>query len=511
MTATVEPGATAARAAGGRARATGFAGALAGQPASNNLVLRKQQLDRLKNHAEVRLIVAQAPAGFGKTTLLRQYCAHREAQGIRIAWLHLESHYSDPSRFLRLLCEAVANARREEDAAVPLPEGSSASIQDFLRCLRAIKSGIVMVVDNFEQASHPGMEAVIAQLVRVLPKGAQLCIGTRVIPSINLPRLQLREQAVVVNVEGLRFRAGETAEFFREFREISEEEVDKYQAATDGWPAALQCIRLSMRGHKGRARALPSSGVTPDLIDFLATDVFENLSAGMQTALLEACMPERICADLLEHMSGRCDGENLLNEIEHSGLFLTPVDMERNWFRFHTVFRQVLLTRLRRELTEAEVLQRHKKIAEWYAVHGFSEEAILHHLEAADDEAAAAILDTIIERLVTEERLDLIVRYVDRLSPAVIQKYEDILNAAVIAYGFRREFAKANRIVDLRRAALERENASDEKWGVHHYTRIFTTAGQDQVVEIGRTAQETLDKLAGRPGLEYAVALNARA
>ncbi|MEX2249269.1 MAG: hypothetical protein WD671_06520, partial [Parvibaculum sp.] len=65
MTATVEPGATAARAAGGRARATGFAGALAGQPASNNLVLRKQQLDRLKNHAEVRLIVAQAPAGFG--------------------------------------------------------------------------------------------------------------------------------------------------------------------------------------------------------------------------------------------------------------------------------------------------------------------------------------------------------------------------------------------------------------------------------------------------------------
>ncbi|MEX1152742.1 LuxR C-terminal-related transcriptional regulator, partial [Parvibaculum sp.] len=293
--------------------------------------------------------------------------------------------------------------------------------------------------------------------------------------------------------------------------EISEEEVDKYQAATDGWPAALQCIRLSMRGHKGRARALPSSGVTPDLIDFLATDVFENLSAGMQTALLEACMPERICADLLEHMSGRCDGENLLNEIEHSGLFLTPVDMERNWFRFHTVFRQVLLTRLRRELTEAEVLQRHKKIAEWYAVHGFSEEAILHHLEAADDEAAAAILDTIIERLVTEERLDLIVRYVDRLSPAVIQKYEDILNAAVIAYGFRREFAKANRIVDLRRAALERENASDEKWGVHHYTRIFTTAGQDQVVEIGRTAQETLDKLAGRPGLEYAVALNARA
>ncbi|MBX3490985.1 LuxR C-terminal-related transcriptional regulator [Parvibaculum sp.] len=511
MTATSERASAAARPVGGKPRATTFANALTRQPASNNLVLRKQQLDRLKNHADVRLIVAQAPAGFGKTTLLRQYCAYREAQGSRIAWLHLESHYADPSRFLRLLCEAVINALPEDEPPVAMPEGSSASIQDFLRCVRAMKTGITIVIDNFEQASHPGMEAVVAQLVRVLPAGVQLCIGTRVIPSINLPRLQLREQAVVVNVEGLRFRAAETAEFFREFRDISGEEVDKYQAATDGWPAALQCIRLSMRGQKGRTRALPGSGVTPDLIDFLATDVFENLSAEMQAALLEACMPERICADLLEHMSGRTGGEALLNEIEHSGLFLTPVDMDHLWFRFHAVFRQVLLTRLRREMTEAEVLARHRKIAEWYAVHGFAEEAILHYLEASDEASAAGILDTIIGRLVTEERLDLIVRYVDRLSPPVIQKYERILTAAIVAYGFRREFAKANRIVALRREMLEAGEASQEDWGVHNYTRIFVLAAQDQVVELGRAADDSLAQLAGREGLEYGVGLNARA
>lgn len=511
MTVTSERVSAAARPAGGKPRGATFANALTRQPASNNLVLRKQQLDRLKNHADVRLIVAQAPAGFGKTTLLRQYCAHREAQGSRIAWLHLESHYSDPSRFLRLLCEAVIAAMPQGEPPVAMPDGSSASIQDFLRCVRAMKTGITIVVDNFEQASHPGMEAVVAQLVRVLPKGVQLCIGTRVIPSINLPRLQLREQAVVVNVEGLRFRAGETAEFFREFRDISEEEVDKYQAATDGWPAALQCIRLSMRGQKGRTRALPSSGVTPDLIDFLATDVFENLSADTQQILLDACMPERICPELLEHISGKPGGEAALAEVEHSGLFLTPVDMEHHWFRFHTVFRQVLLTRLRRELNETEILARHNRIADWYAAHGFAEEAILHYLEAADETAAADILDTIIQRLVTEERLDLIVRYVDRLSPAIIQKYQRILAAAIVAYGFRREFAKANRIIALRRSMLEAENASQEAWGIHNYTRIFVLAAQDQVVELGRAADDTLSQLTGEEGLEYGVGLNARA
>lgn len=497
--------------AAGRAAVSSYAKPLARASASNNQVLRKHQLDRLKNHTAVRLIVVQGPAGFGKTTLLRQYCAYRETLGSAVAWLHLESHYSDPSRFLRLLCEAVAGADAEVEAAAALPESSSASIQDFLRAVRLVTNGIVIVVDNFEQAAHPGMEAVIAQLVRVLPKEVQLCIGTRVIPAINLPRLQLREQAVVVNVEGLRFRANETMEFFREFRDITEEEVDKYQAATDGWPAALQCIRLSMRGGTGRARVLPASGVTPDLIDFLATDVFENLSLDIQRALLEACMPERICPELLEFISGGADGEACLAEIEHLGLFLSPVDTERRWFRFHTVFRQVLLTRLRREMKEGDVLARHRRIAEWYAVHGFSEEAILHYIEAADEEAAAGILDTIIERLVTEERLDLIVRYTDRLSAAVIQSYPEILNAAIVAYGFRREFAKANRIVALRQAALEKENASGEAWGVHHYTRIFPTAAQDHVVEIGRTAQLAIEKLSGRRGLEYAVALNARA
>ena len=510
MGGTLEPDMPRAEPRGKKAASPLFAKTLARSPASNIMVQRKHQLDRLKNHTGVRLIVAQAPAGFGKTTLLRQYCAWRGGQGARIAWLHLEAHYSDPSRFLRLLCEAIVGTIPEEDPVVTLSETSSASIQDFLRCVRAVKQDIVIVIDNFEQASHPGMEAVVAQLVRVLPSGAQLCIGTRVIPAINLPRLQLREQAVVVNVEGLRFRANETAEFFREFRDISEAEVDRYQTATDGWPAALQCIRLSMRGRTGRARALPASGVTADLIDFLATDVFENLSADFQRLLLEACMPERICPELLEHVSGRPDGAHCLDEIEHLGLFLTPVDMERRWFRFHTVFRQVLLTRLRREISEAEVLARHKLVAEWYEAHGFCEEAITHYLDAGHEKEAAALLNSGIERLVGEERLDLIVRYADRLPPDIIQQYEEILNAAIVAYGFRREFAKANRILALRHAALEREGASKEAWGVHYYTRIFTTAAQDQVVEIGRNAQLALDHLTPGKGFEYAVALNAR-
>lgn len=477
----------------------------------NNLVLRKQQLDRLKNHSAVRLIVVQGPAGFGKTTLLRQYCEFRASQGSCVAWVHLEPHLSDPAHFLRMLCDAVREARAEGDGADGVSEAAPSSVKDFVRAVRGVEGGMTVVVDNFEQASHPGLEAVVAQLVRVLPEGAQFCIGTRVVPAINLPRLQLREQAVVVNVEGLRFRASETAEFFKEFRDLSADEVDEIHRNTDGWPAALQCIRLGLRGGRSQRTALAGTGVTPDLIDFLATDVFENLSEACQRVLLDAGIPERICPELLEYISGIPDGRRKLAEIEQSGLFLSPIDSERQWYRFHIAFRQVLLTRLRRAVGEAEIIARQKRIAEWYALHGFREDAILHYLEAADQESAAELLNSVIERLVTEERLDLIVRYVDQLSDDVIQKYEEILKASIVAYGFRRHFAKAIRLATTREEVLRRENAPPEKWGTHNYTLIFIAAGQDKLHDIGTAADRTLELLTEEHPLEYAVGLNAKA
>ena len=484
----------------------------AGQVTSNVLVLRKQQLDRLKNHAAVRLILVQGPAGFGKTTLLRQYCAHRLALGSQVAWVHLEPHSSDPAHFLRLLCEAVRDARQAGGARPDENETAPASVKDFVSVSRGVEAGMIVVIDNFEQASHPGLEAVIAQLVRVLPPDVQLCIGTRILPAINLPRLQLREQAVVVNVEGLRFRASETAEFFNEFRSLAAEEIDEIHRNTDGWPAALQCIRLAMRGGRPRrSQSTPSTGVTPDLVEFLATDVFDHLSEDMKSILLDACMPERICPELLEHISGRADGRHCIDDIEHFGLFLTPVDQDHHWYRFHVVFRQVLLTKLRREVGEPEILKRQKRIADWYAAHGFSEDAIVHYLEAQDEGHAAELLNRTIGNLVTEERLDLIVRFVDQLSDDVIQKYEEILKAAIVAYGFRRQFQKAIRIATAREAMLKQENAGPEKWGIHYYTLIYIYAAQDKVDDIGRVANETLKLLTEDRCMEYAVALNAKA
>ncbi|MFP5305198.1 MAG: LuxR C-terminal-related transcriptional regulator [Gammaproteobacteria bacterium] len=474
-------------------------------------MLRRVPLDRLKEHAAAALVLVQAPAGFGKTTLLRQYSEYRASRGDRIAWIRMDAHSADPAQFLRLLCDAVdgfdENLRQRKARLDPRPP----TIQDFTRALRRLRGGGLIVVDNFEQAFTVGLEGVFMQVVRVLPDGVQLCIGSRVLPTERLVGLKMREQVIVIDENDLRFRPAESAEFFREFPNLSAAEIDEIQRSTDGWPAALQCFRLCLRrGSRQRSLAYAGKGMTSDLIDFLATDVLEHLDVQMQAALSELCVPEKLNAALVEHLTGCEDGQARLAEIERAGLFLSHIDLEGHWFRFHNLFRQVLLARMRRETSETELRRRHHRIADWYAANGYREEAIQHCIDAGDPERAAELLDSVIDRLVAQERLGLLERYADALPSELLLSYENLANAAIIAYGFRRAFDKANRLIDARAQHLEGSRDA-RALGLHNYARLFVLAAEDRIDELGRAAEEAGKQFNERDGFQYAVTFNARA
>ncbi len=476
-----------------------------------SLVLRERALDRLKRHADAALVVVRGPAGFGKTTLLRQYGDHRAAQGDRIAWARVDAHSADPTQFLRLLCDAVdgldEGQRQRRVRLDPRPP----TIQTLTRALRRLNGGGLVVVDNFEQAFSAGLEGVLMQVVRTLPQGVQLCIGTRVLPSQPLVGLKLREQVVVIDEDELRFTAGESLEFFREFQGLTPQEVDDIHRIADGWPAAMQCFRLCLRrGRQHRSLAWSGKGVTRDLIDFLATEVFDHLAPDLQTALFDLCVPEKLSSTLVEHLTGVDDGRGLLQRIERTGLFLTHTDLEGRWYRFHNLFRQFLLARMRKEVSEAELRQRHLRVADWYACNGYREEAIQHAIEAGDPALAVDLLATVIDHLLAQERLALIERYVDGLPTDLLLKHENVASAAIIAYGFLRAFDKANRLIEARALRLQRSDDAHAH-AVHDFAQLFVLAAQDRIQDLGERALEAGKRLNESDGFQYAVTFNSRA
>lgn len=474
-------------------------------------VLRREALDRLKQYRNAPLALVQGPAGFGKTTLLRQYSEFRAAQGDQIAWMRMDARSSDPAQFLRLLCDAAdgfdERVRQRKARLDPRPP----TIQDFNRALGRLRGGGLIVVDNFEQAFTADLEGVFMQVVRVLPEGVQLCIGSRVLPTDRMVSLRMREQMVIVEECDLRFGLNECHEFFREFPSLTAADIHEIHQCTDGWPAALQCFRLCLRrGREHRSLAYAGKGMTSDLIGFLATDVFEHLSGEMQSILFDLCVPEKLNAELVSFVTRRPDGQAIIDEIERTGLFLGHLDLEGSWYRFHNLFRHFLQSRMRQEVTGAEMRRRQRRIADWFAEHGYREEAIQHCIDAGDEARAVDLLESVVDRLVAQERLGLIERYADQLPTALLTKQENLANAAIIAYGFRRAFDKAHRLIDAR-AEVVATSDDPHQWGVHNCAKLFVLAAQDRVIELAGAAVAAGEQLTDADGFRYAVTFNARA
>lgn len=482
--------------------------------AASTAITRHRLLDRLGAEPRSRLIVVQGPAGYGKTSLLRQHCERRAARGERIAWVRMDAQSGDAAHFLRLLCDAVEalHAGARKAARTATREQRPATLQDLLRHLARIAEPVVLVVDNFETAASAHFESVFAQVVSSLPPTVQLCVGTRVLPTARLARLQIREGTVVVANEELCFRPSETIEFFREFSDLRPDEIAEIHERTDGWPAALQAFRLCLRrGARFRAEAYAGKGVTRELIDFLASEMFDNLAPALGTLLLELAIPEKLSPALVEHITGEARGAERLAEIERAGLFLAQVDLEGAWLRFHNLFRQFLLGRAVRQWSAEEIRKRHRRIAQWYESAGLREEAIQHWLDASDAPRAAQLFAGIVDSLVAQERLGLIERYADRLGPEAMLAHDNLVHAAVVAYGFRRAFDKAEQLLQRHRAELDRRGADAAAQGLHRVSCLFVLAARDAVEDMGASAQETLRLLVDRGGALYGITLNARA
>lgn len=475
-------------------------------------IVRHRLLEKLSAEPRARLIVVQGPAGYGKTSLLRQHCDRRAALGDKVAWVRMDAQSGDATHFLRLLCEAVDALIATKPRKVAPTRERPATLQDLLRALNRIAEPVVLVVDNFETAAAPNFEDAFAQVVRSLPVTVQLCVGTRVLPAPRLARLQIRDGTVVLANEELCFRPSETIEFFREFASLRPDEVAEIHERTGGWPAALQAFRLCLRrGGRFRAEAYAGKGVTRELIDFLAAEMFEQLAPALGTLLLELAIPEKLSPALVEHLTGEKRGAERLAEIERAGLFLAQVDLEGTWLRFHNLFRQFLLARAARSFSAEDMQRRHRCIAQWYADNGYREEAIQHWLEAGDTERAAAALAGIVDALVAQERLGLIEGYADRLPAEALLRHENLAHAAIIAYGFRRAFDKSERLLELHGQMLDRSGADPAARGLHNFSRLFVLAAQDRIEELGAVGAQTASQLADRSGFAYAVTFNARA
>jgi LuxR family maltose regulon positive regulatory protein len=417
-------------------------------PSRPELVPRPRLMQQLDQGVQRRLTLISAPAGFGKTTLVSAWI--RET-GIPAAWLSLDAEENDPARFLTYLVAALQSV----DEA--LGQGLTDSLQssqppvkeDLLTTLinqiAALPYRLVLVLDDYHLITAAAVHEAVAFLLEHLPPQMHLVITTRADPPLPIARLRGRGQLTELRQTDLRFSLEEAAIFLEQVTslELSAEDVAALTSRTEGWISGLQMAALALQSAVSTEApdALQISslvqaftGSDRHVLDYLVEEVLQRQPEQVQTFLLQTAMLKRLtgrlCDAILDEPAGEpglapeaardpllqapSPGQRILHQLEAANLFIVPLDNERQWYRYHRLFADLLHKRLQ-QFQPDRVPVLHRRASAWFEENGWPSEAIHHALAAGDLDHAADLIEQVAEVTLNRAELATFLNWVDAL------------------------------------------------------------------------------------------------
>jgi LuxR family maltose regulon positive regulatory protein len=366
-----------------------------------SLVARPRLTEKLDPEAGRRLTLVSAPAGFGKSTLLGKWAEERAAGGHPVAWLSLDGGDNDPARLLTYLVASLRTLEEEFGEAVlaalrsPEPPRSEVLTAALVNEIATLDSGIDLVLDDYHLIDSEGVHRIVSLMLERLPDGAHLVVSGRVHPPLPLARLRARGQMAELGAGDLTFTEEEAGSFLKGVMDLdpSAEDVAKLEGRTEGWIAGLQLAALSMRGRENVSGFVENfSGSNRDVLDFLAEEVLESQPEAVREFLFATSVLDRMSAPLCDALTGRSDGQAMLERLERENLFVVALDDERMWYRYHHLFTDFLRGRLERE-SPGLAGELHLRASAWYEDNRHTAEAIGHAFSASDHELAARLIE----------------------------------------------------------------------------------------------------------------------
>jgi len=335
------------------------------------------------------LVLVCAPAGAGKTTALRQWTA---ADGRPTAWVHLDASDDDPVVLLIYLSRAlgiVAPVAADVEASLglevpPVRERVLPMLADAL----AAAPPFVLVLDDAHLLRSAACWDIVAFVLRSLPEGAQLALGTRAEPPLPLARLRASGELAEFHARQLALDFAEAAELVRLHGcEADAAAVRALLSLTEGWATGLHLVCLAASGRPLEEWLPRIGGERREIAAYLTSEVLDGQPADVQDFLLETSMLTELTPALCKLVTGRDDAGELLALIAHQELFIVPLGDDVHHYRYHHLFAEMLEAELesRRPGARDEL---HRRAAGWYAEHD-DPDAEVRHLLAAGDVVAA--------------------------------------------------------------------------------------------------------------------------
>lgn len=397
------------------------------------LVSRPRLISRLEQGIDGRLTLVCASAGYGKTTLL---CDWVSRSGWPAAWLSLEEEDNDPVRFMAYLVAALEKScpglrekiNQEHQGIQPLLTEKSLTIliNEIARLTDGFPAAqrLMIVLDDYHLITSGAIHEGVSFLVGHLPKRVHLVIATRVDPPLPIARLRARGQITELRQEDLKFTTDEIAEFVKTIfsLHLSGEEISLLAQKTEGWAAGVQIAAASMTKQADMAGYLRSfSGSHRHLLEYMTDEIINGQTDEVKNFLLRTAHLERLCASLCDAVLGVTGSRQMLEKLEKANLFLSPLDEQHEYYRYHPLFADSLKKCLEQQIP-GETAQLHCRAAEWFHHHGDYMEAIEHFLRAQDFNMAARLIAESAEAVAMRSEIATLLRWIEALPDEIISQ-----------------------------------------------------------------------------------------
>jgi LuxR family maltose regulon positive regulatory protein len=479
-------------------------------PITPDLVPRTRLFELLDAARPRPLTLVSAAAGYGKSVLISSWL---EAGDWSSAWISLDESDSDLRQFLHYFVAAVqgvftdvlvdtlslANAQRLPSLAV-----LEAALSNELE---ALDQPVILVLDNYQRVdARSPVNDLLQQLLVRPPIPLHLVIITRRDPPLSLLSLRVQGQITDVRAKDLSFTLAETRLLLAKTIAVtpSDKTLDNLHQELEGWAAGLRLVALALSQVENPDEILKNlRGGIQQTQEYLIHEVVARQSPPMQAWLVKSAILDRLCGPLCDAVcgneAGTCeaelDGGKFIAAVIDGNLFVIPLDLYGEWFRYHHMFQQLLQRELRKRLTPDEITSLHLRASDWFESQGLMEEALAHMLASGDSKRAVQLVEKKSRTLLNEGKWYVLEKWVSMLPDSVVHGRPELLLALAWVRYYHMDVAAIPPLLDRIDELMEGDAETHELSGVVAVLRSFIAYALNDGARSLRYAEHALERI----------------
>ncbi len=400
-------------------------------PLPRALLRRERLLTLLDTALQSPLTLLVAPAGSGKTTLVRQWMIERVAQATNqfplIAWVSLEAADNDLACFWNSLLTACQFGQPHQEALArllgttpsffissadpvsPAPEEEAPSA--FLHALAHLPSEVILVLENYQAITSSQIHESVAFFLDHLPAHVHLIILTRNEPPLRLAHMRASGRLCEVTGRDLRFSQEEMVAFLQQFLSwsLSAPLLHSLDARLQGWATGLRLLAFTLQRYEkpldDESLLALLDGGRPPFLEYFVSEVFLLQSLPVQDFLLQTCLLGSLNSSLCDALLGGNESAAQLNTLAQTHLYLERFERSEShltqesqpWYHYHPLFAEAMLHLARQRFGAEHLHTRAEQAIHWYLQHNLLPDAIETTLAVGESVQAAGLIEQFLQ------------------------------------------------------------------------------------------------------------------